>query len=76
MQHTSSIIHHQLGYPEFDFHSLRHTHATMLMENGAPPVYIQKRLGHKKIDETLNIYANHLTDTVRSQGVAVLNNIY
>lgn len=76
MQHTSSIIHHQLGYPEFDFHSLRHTHATMLMENGAPPVYIQKRLGHKKIDVTLNIYANHLTDTVKSQGVAVLNNIY
>ena len=76
MQHTSSIIHHQLGFPDFDFHSLRHTHATMLMENGAPPVYIQTRLGHKKIDVTLNIYANHLTDAVKSQGVAVLNNIY
>lgn len=76
MQHTSSIIHHQLGLIEFDFHSLRHTHATMLMENGAPLVYIQKRLGHKKLDMTMNVYTNHLTDTVKSTGISVLNRIY
>lgn len=76
MQHTSNVIHHQLDFPEFDFHSLRHTHATMLMENGAPPVYIQRRLGHKKLDVTLNIYANHLTDTVKSQGISILNSTY
>ena len=46
MQHTSSVIHHKMNFPEFDFHSLRHTHATMLQENGADMVYIQRRLGH------------------------------
>lgn len=76
MQHTSNVIHHQLDFPEFDFHSLRHTHATMLMENGAPPFYIQRRLGHKTLDVTLNVYANHLTETVKTQGVSILNSIY
>ena len=48
----------------------------MLIEHGAPPIYVQKRLGHKNMDTTLNIYANHMTDTFREQGTIVLNNIY
>lgn len=75
MQYTSSVIHHKLNYAEFDFHSLRHTHATMLAENGAPPKYVQKRLGHAKIDVTLNIY-QHLTASLREQGAAVLNEMF
>lgn len=55
MQHTSSVIHHKMNFPEFDFHSLRHTHATMLQENGADMVYIQRRLGHVNLSTT-NIY--------------------
>lgn len=60
MQHTSSVIHHKMNFPEFDFHSLRHTHATMLQENGADMVYIQRRLGHVNLSTT-NIYTDHLT---------------
>ena len=76
LQHTSKVIHKQIGIEKFDFHSLRHTHTTMLIEHGAPPIYVQKRLGHKNMDTTLNIYANHMTDTFREQGTIVLNNIY
>ena len=76
LQHTSNVIHKKIGIEKFDFHSLRHTHTTMLIENGAPPIYVQKRLGHKNMDTTLNIYANHMTDTFREQGNVVLNNIY
>lgn len=76
LQHTSKVIHKQIGIEKFDFHSLRHTHTTMLIEHGAPPIYVQKRLGHKNMDTTLNIYANHMTDTFREQGTMVLNNIY
>lgn len=76
MQHASSVIHKQLDFPEFDFHSLRHTHATMLMENGAPMVYIQNRLGHAKVETTERIYTNHFTDTIESQGNNVLNNMF
>lgn len=76
MQHTSWIIHHKLDFPEFDFHSLRHTHATMLRDNGAPDIYIQRRLGHAKVETTTQIYTNHLTDAARQQGNSVLQNMY
>lgn len=49
MQHTSQVVYKGLNYPEFGFHSLRHTHATMLAENGVPPKYLQERLGHKDL---------------------------
>ena len=75
MQHATQIIHNQLKLPEYDFHSLRHTHATMLVENGAPLKYVQKRLGHKKIDVTMNIY-QHLTESLREQGKVVIENMY
>ena len=75
MQYTTQIIHEQLHIPEFDFHSLRHTHATMLVENGAPLKYVQTRLGHKKINVTMNIY-QHLTETLREQGNTVIETMY
>ena len=76
LKHASSVIHQELHFPEFDFHSLRHTHATVLMEHGAQLVYIQRRLGHANIKMTQNIYTNHLTDEIRFQGDSVLDTIY
>ncbi|MCH5182909.1 MAG: tyrosine-type recombinase/integrase [Oscillospiraceae bacterium] len=64
-----------MNFPEFDYHSLRHAHATMLLEQEAPPKYVQKRLGHKNIEVTLNIYA-HLTKYMSEQGTAILNNMF
>lgn len=71
MQHASRIIHHKLGLKEFTFHSLRHTHATMLEESGAPIKYTQERLGHKDVKVTLQIY-QHNTDGLRKTGSKVL----
>ncbi len=75
MQHTSRTIHYTLNIRDFDYHSLRHTHATVLLEKGAPLKYIQQRLGHKKIDVTLNVY-QHLTDDLRKAGTDILNGIF
>lgn len=75
MQHTSYIIHTQLDYPEFDFHSLRHTHCSMLLEAGASPKYVQERLGHKNIQVTMQIY-QHLTDNMSKQGNDILNQLF
>lgn len=75
MQHTSNIIHTKLNYPEFDFHSLRHTHCSMLLEAGASPKYVQERLGHKNIQVTMQIY-QHLTESMSKQGNDILNKIF
>lgn len=74
-QHVSSVIRKQLNFPDFDFHSLRHTHATMLLEQNASLVYIQNRLGHVNIDTT-KIYTNHLTDAMQKEGSMILSKIY
>ena len=75
MQHTSSVIHHQLGFTDFDMHSLRVTHATMLIENGAPVKYVQERLGHKKLEVTMQIYTK-LSPVMKEQGKNVLESIF
>ena len=75
MQHTSMIIHTQLGCEDFDFHSLRHTHATNLAEAGANPKYVQARLGHKNIQVTMQVY-QHTSDTIIEQGNTILDNMY
>lgn len=54
-QHTNHIIHEELGIKNYDYHTLRHTHATMLLENGASIKSVQQRLGHKNTKETLDI---------------------
>lgn len=74
IKHCARIIHYQLGYMAFDFHSLRHTHATMLLENGAFPKDVQIRLGHKNIEETLQIYA-HLTKKMQDKSVDIMETI-
>jgi len=41
-------------------HGLRHTSATLLLSAGVPAHVVQRRLGHRRIETTLNIYAHAL----------------
>lgn len=43
-------------------HGFRHTHATLLLKSGVPIKSVQYRLGHSKIDTTLNIYTHFIND--------------
>lgn len=43
---------------DFNFHSFRHTHATMLVAAGANWKDIQKRLGHSRLSTTMDTYAH------------------
>lgn len=56
--HTTKVIKDELGITDFTFHSLRHTHCTELFEHKADIRFVQKRMGHKNIQETLNTYAH------------------
>lgn len=55
-------------------HCLRHTHATYLLSNGIPLIYVSKRLGHKDCKTTLNIY-NHVLQSDNSKALELLNKI-
>ncbi|MGM0419572.1 MAG: tyrosine-type recombinase/integrase [Bacillota bacterium] len=39
-------------------HTLRHTHATLLLKAGEHPKKVQERLGHASISETLDTYSH------------------
>jgi integrase len=54
----------------FYFHMLRHTHATLLIENGANMKDVQERLGHTDIRITMNTYA-HVTPKMKRQTVDI-----
>ena len=56
------------------FHSLRHTHATMLLENGLDMEYVSKRLGHSSIVLTSKIYS-HITQKRHDYALDLMNKI-
>jgi integrase len=59
------------GLPHVKFHSLRHLHATLLLEAGVSPKVVSERLGHTSIGITLDLYSHvtaplqqHAADTI------------
>lgn len=48
----------KLGLPDVTFHSLRHAHATLLLQAGVNPKVVQERLGHSQISLTLDTYSH------------------
>lgn len=66
-KYCARIIHKELLLA-FDYHSLRHTHATLLIESGANVKDVQTRLGHSNIQTTLQTYV-HDTEVMASRSV-------
>jgi integrase len=48
------------GVKAITFHGLRHTCATLALKEGVPVKVVSERLGHKRIEITLNVYAHAL----------------
>jgi integrase len=53
------------------FHGMRHTCATLLFQAGVPVKVIQERLGHKRVEITLGIYA-HVLPSMQQDAAARL----
>ena len=47
-----------IAAPEPTLHDLRHSHASMLIALDVSVVDVQRRLGHRKPDTTLHVYAH------------------
>lgn len=50
----------KLGLPVIRFHDLRHTHATLLIQQNVSAKVISERLGYSSIHTTLNQYSHVL----------------
>ena len=46
------------GVKRIRLHDLRHSHASLLIEQGISPLLISERLGHEKVQTTLHIYSH------------------
>lgn len=55
-------------------HDLRHSHASLLINNGVDIFVVSKRLGHKNITTTAKVYA-HLYEDRSSEAVDLLNEL-
>lgn len=60
------------GVKKIRVHDLRHSHASLLIELGFPPLLISERLGHENIETTLQIYS-HLYPNKAEEVAAKLN---
>lgn len=70
---SCSNIKSKLGI-DINFHSFRHTHATLLMEHGADIKDIQKKLGHARSSITIDTYS-HLTENMQNKTVDIFEGI-
>lgn len=73
-KYAARVIHYDLNIPKFNFHSLRHTHATMLIESGVNVKVVQERLGHANIQTTMDKYV-HNTEKMANTAVDVFESI-
>ncbi len=48
----------QAGLRKFRFHDLRHTFGSLLIQAGVSPAYVQKQMGHRSIQVTIDVYGH------------------
>jgi integrase len=73
IKYCSRVINYELMI-QFNFHALRHTHATLLIENGANMKDVQKRLGHSRLATTMDTYT-HATEKMSKNTVDIFEKI-
>ncbi len=59
------------GLRKFRFHDLRHTFGSLLIQAGVSPAYVQKQMGHKSIQVTIDTYGHFIP----GENVAWIDNI-
>jgi integrase len=64
-----------IGMPDITLHSLRHTHASMLIASGMDILTISRRLGHASPTITLGTYG-HLIHGTDDQAAKVMDQAF
>ena len=63
------------GLPHLRLHDLRHTAATLLLEQGVHPSVVREMLGHSTILLTLGTYS-HVNPTIHHDAAAKMNRLF
>ena len=58
ISHVWAKLVKRAGLEHIRFHDARHTHASLLLKQGAHPKIVQERLGHATISTTLDLYSH------------------
>lgn len=80
MRHVSRVVHGKTGKfdcvnPTWDYHTMRHTHASECVAAGMDPVSVQKRLGHKNLQTTYRYYI-HETEEQQEESKQIINSMF
>lgn len=62
------------GLPYIRFHDLRHTHATLLLQQGVHPKVVSERLGHSTIGITMDTYT-HVLPNMQKEAAELLEQL-
>ena len=62
------------GLPPIRFHDLRHTAASLMLNNGIPIFIVSKRLGHAQPSITLDVYG-HLIPSKQQEAAILMDQI-
>jgi integrase len=62
------------GLPEIRFHDLRHTAATLMLNNNIPVIVVSRRLGHSQPSITLDVYG-HLIPTKQKEVASLMDQL-
>ncbi len=65
--HFKKIV-EKMGLPEVRFHDLRHTYATLALQNGVDIKTVSSNLGHATVAFTMDKYA-HVSETMQKDSV-------
>jgi integrase len=56
-------------------HQMRHSFASLLLQDGAPITYVSRQLGHKDPSITLRVYAHWVPDASSTRAVDLLDDV-
>jgi len=62
------------GLPQIRFHDLRHTAATLMLNNSVPVIVVSRRLGHAKASITLDVYG-HLIPSMQAEAAELMDEL-
>ena len=76
IKYVAKVVKTEMGFEDFHFHMLRHTHATVLVSNTDELQIkdVSERLGHSSIKTTMDTYVSN-TDEMRVKSMEVFEKI-